>query len=154
MTRTSMFRGRTFALAAGLMAAIAAGAAAQEQRLLLRPDGPQSPTPRLGIVGYVAYGQGLVVERVLPFTPAARAGLEPGDVILRVNDQRIRREGDLQRALRFSGGYVRLLVDDVRGNGVVWTRTVSLQGGRGPSRPMMRRDELAQAAPQAQSGEF
>lgn len=154
MTRTSMFRGFSFGMAASLLAAMTSGAAAQEQRLLLRPDRPEGPTPRLGIVGYVEYGHGLVVERVAPFTPAARLGLEPGDVILRVNDQRIRRDGDLQRALRFSGGYVRLLVDDVRGNGAVWTRTVSLQGGRGPSRPMMQREELVQFAPQAQTGEF
>lgn len=153
MTRNSMSRGWKFGLTASLLAAMAAGARGQE-RLLLRPDGPQGSTPKLGIVGYVEYGRGLVVERVFPYSPAQRLGLEPGDVILRVNDQRLRRDGDLQQALRRSGGFVRLLVDDVRGNGAVWTRTVSLRDGRGPSRPMMRRDELARFEPQTQSTEF
>jgi S1-C subfamily serine protease len=43
-------------------------------------------------------------------TPAGQAGLERGDVILKVDDRRVRSRADLAAALRNSGGFVTLTV--------------------------------------------
>ena len=44
--------------------------------------------------------EGIVVTTVGQGTPAARAGLQPGDIITRLGDTPIRQGGDLRRALR------------------------------------------------------
>ncbi len=44
--------------------------------------------------------EGIFVARVPRGTPAARAGLQPGDIITRFGDTNIRQGGDLRRALR------------------------------------------------------
>ena len=54
--------------------------------------------------------QGLVVELVDPGGPAALAGLQPDDVILEVNRQRVRTPDDMQRALGASGNRPPLLL--------------------------------------------
>jgi S1-C subfamily serine protease len=46
-----------------------------------------------------ASGGALVVTKVEPDGPAARAGIEPRDVILQVNGQPVRSEAELLRAL-------------------------------------------------------
>lgn len=100
---------------------------------LLIPGFPVQQPPRLGIYGYMLYGgRGMRVSQVLFGTPAMRAGLEPGDVILKINNIRIRSHYDFRRALLYSGGMVRMLVRDVRGRGLIWTRTVYLDGGQSP----------------------
>lgn len=69
---------------------------------LARPDGPSAghgvpglegdaraqgtPTPSLGMVVRWVGGAGVVVERVLPATPADEAGVRRGDVIVAVGD--------------------------------------------------------------------
>jgi serine protease Do len=52
-----------------------------------------------GGAGVPVTGGPLVVTRVEPDGPAARAGLEPKDVILQVNGQAVRSEAELLRAL-------------------------------------------------------
>jgi serine protease Do len=53
-----------------------------------RVDSSQSPAVR-----------SLVVERVEPSSPSAKAGVQPGDVLLQVADQRVACNLDLERAL-------------------------------------------------------
>jgi S1-C subfamily serine protease len=64
----------------------------------------------LGAWCEVARG-GMRVTSVADATPADRAGLQPGDVILRVDDQRVRTQDDLLQALDQARGVTTL---DVR----------------------------------------
>lgn len=67
--------------------------------------------PQLGISGDdltaqlasyfgVAQGKGVLVREVLPETPADKAGLKAGDVIVRVDEEAVASVGELRRALR------------------------------------------------------
>jgi len=86
---------------------------------------------RLGLYGHMQYGHGMVVDSVPWGTPASRTGLEPGDVIVRINGRWIQSDHDYFQALRYCGGVCNLLVQDVRGRGMV-SVTVYLNGGSGP----------------------
>jgi membrane-associated protease RseP (regulator of RpoE activity) len=55
--------------------------------------------PRLGIY-FDPSGDGIIVEEVMPDSPAARAGLKAGDRIARFGDRRISSDADLLGALR------------------------------------------------------
>jgi serine protease Do len=46
--------------------------------------------------------KGVLVSDVLPESPAARAGLQPGDIIVEVDGKRAEGPGDLQRAVGFT----------------------------------------------------
>jgi serine protease Do len=60
--------------------------------------------------GY-ALGEGVIVTRVAPGSPAAEAGVQPGDLIKGVNQQSVSTVDDFQKAIaRTSGGKVLLLV--------------------------------------------
>ena len=75
--------------------------------------GPPAPY-FLGVVG--AFGpDGLHVRSVAPGTPAARAGLEKGDTILRVDGTPVTNQADFFAALYASGGAAALAVR--KGNG-------------------------------------
>jgi S1-C subfamily serine protease len=63
----------------------------------------------LGAVGEFTR-DGLVVGVVAPATPAAVAGLQQGDLILRIDNQRVRNQDEFKQALKSSGGSVTLLV--------------------------------------------
>jgi len=108
---------------AGLSQAQAAEGRAELR--LIRPGMPDAP--RLGIYGHFEWGLGMVVDSVAWGTPAARTGLEPGDVIRAINGRPIQSEWDYFQALRYSGGYVRLTVQDVRTGSLV-ARTAFLGG--------------------------
>jgi S1-C subfamily serine protease len=58
------------------------------------------------------YLEGFVVRSVASGSPAATAGLQPGDVVLEVNGRPIRRPGDIERFLKEArgGGYLSLLI--------------------------------------------
>ncbi|MCL6501359.1 MAG: PDZ domain-containing protein [Pirellulales bacterium] len=90
----------------------------------------------LGLSGHVEWGLGLVVECVPPCTLAARLGLEPGDVIVRINGRRIRCEADYARGLAEAArcGVLRLVVVDVRTGGPL-PIVYRLPGGRVRRRP-------------------
>jgi hypothetical protein len=66
-----------------------------------------APAYRLG-ARVQAAGPGMKVEKVTPGSPAARLGLEAGDVILSVNGQPVRSQADYARLLDHAGGRVRL----------------------------------------------
>ena len=90
---------------------------------LVMPEGrvmPLPPAPKLGVTGQIVYGLGMRVLSVRYGSPAQRAGLEYGDIIVSANGMQIRHQGDLSRALRkaarFHNGSVNLLVKNIRGN--------------------------------------
>ncbi len=81
---------------------------------------PPPPAPKLGFTGQIVYGLGMRVLSVRYGSPAQRAGLEHGDVIISANGIQIRNPGDLSRALRnaaqYQNGSVNLFVKNIRGN--------------------------------------
>jgi len=100
-----------------------------------------SPRPWLGVRIGSSTGRGVSVARVLPASPADRAGLQHGDAILRVDQTRVKSPTDLQAAIRDHkpGETVRLAIrrDDAR-------RTIEVELGamgiwEGESREATRR---------------
>jgi serine protease Do len=59
----------------------------------------QALTPELAQSAGVETGGGVLVAAVQPGSPAARAGLQPGDVIVRFGEHRLQDPADLQRAV-------------------------------------------------------
>lgn len=108
---------------AGLLGvALGVGNVAQAQvrvQPYLLPGSGQSDVPRLGFQGHFDHGIGMHVEHVYYGTPASRMGLEPGDVIRAINGRWLRTQNDYFRELSYSGGYVRLVVQDVRSGRLV-----------------------------------
>ena len=80
---------------------------------------PPPPAPKLGFTGQIVYGLGMRVLTVNYGSPAQRAGLEYGDIIMSANGMPIRHQGDLSRALinavQFNNGAVSLYVKNIRG---------------------------------------
>lgn len=56
----------------------------------------------------------LQIDRVAEFSPAYRAGLEAGDVVVSANGRSIQYKTDLHRAIQQSHGRLELLVLDIR----------------------------------------
>ena len=111
-----------------------APAAPQQPRLQIWQPNPHIAPPhqpRLGLYGHMEYGRGMVVDYIPWGTPASRTGLEPGDVIVRINGRWIRSDRDYFLALRTTGPYCRLLVNDVRGRGLIPV-LCHLEMGHGP----------------------
>lgn len=79
---------------------------------------PAPVVPRLGFMGHINYGYGMVVDQVSWGTFASRLGLERGDVIVRINNHSIDDDHDYNRAVRnavqFQSGFIDMLVVDVR----------------------------------------
>jgi serine protease Do len=109
-----------------------------------------SGTPALGIVGEELSGQlaeyfgvpdseGVLVREVRSGTPAEKAGLKAGDVILRVNGERVRTLAELREKLRSrrEGKTVRL---DVLRRGQLLSLNVEIEPppARGRTRPGRR----------------
>jgi len=113
--------------------AVASTAMAEPPRARLHPHPhfcpPVPPVqPRLGINYTVIPCHGYRVNYVVWGTPAARMGLEPGDVVLSINGTRLTYNGAhtyaLSRAVH-TGGWVTLRIRDVR-TGWVVTRSGNL----------------------------
>lgn len=51
------------------------------------------------IVAEAKEGEGALIERVTPDSPAARAGVRPGDVLLKINGEQVTRPGELADSL-------------------------------------------------------
>lgn len=69
--------------------------------LTVRADAPR-PHRGVGIEEYEVRPDALVVARVLPFSPAGRAGIEPGDQIVGIGDQRVSSMSDGEAASALS----------------------------------------------------
>jgi len=59
----------------------------------------QDLTPQLAQAFDIRRVQGAVIAQVAPDSPADRAGLKPGDVVVAVNDRPIRRSADMRNAV-------------------------------------------------------
>lgn len=98
-------------------------------------EGAKTSTEKLGIsiepltpdvrarLGLPAATQGVLVGEVDPVGPAARAGLERGDVIEQVNRQPVRSAADVRTALERSGNRPVLLLINRRGTSLFLTVT-------------------------------
>lgn len=60
------------------------------------------------------YGHGPEVVYISHGSPASRIGLEQGDIIHEVDGIPVTTRWELSNAIRYSDGYVRLLIEDVR----------------------------------------
>lgn len=69
--------------------------------LTIRVDPPR-PHRGAGIAEYEVRPDALVVQRVLPYSPAQRAGLEPGDAIVAIGDRRVSAMNEAQAASALS----------------------------------------------------
>ena len=74
----------------------------------------------------LAVREGVLVYGVERNSPAARAGLQPGDIITRMNDQAIESNGDLRRVLRAVGPGGTVRVQGVRRGGARVSAAVQL----------------------------
>ena len=92
----------------------------------LKPALPVSK-PTLGVMGQPVEGWGFAVQSVLPNSPAARMRLEPGDVILSVNGERVCSANSITSQLLYSdsqqSGTGVLVIDNVRFRSNVTVRT-------------------------------
>ncbi|WP_237227570.1 PDZ domain-containing protein [Rubinisphaera sp. JC750] len=133
MKRTLQRSGLAIALL-GIAFALNTNTASADQRLLLINPGSgsscHSPTcgiPKLGFYGRITC-QGLRVTQVVRGSEAWRIGLEPGDVIVKIDNVRIHDEHDYRFAMRNAGRHIDLLVRDTRGRGLFWVHA-HLDGG-------------------------
>jgi hypothetical protein len=95
--------------------------------------------PELGVVTYAGeYGkvQGMVVVRVVPNSSAAKAGIVPGDVILKLNNQPTPNADTLETALDAAKGNFEATVWDVRTG-----RTSNISGALDAAPADLRNDE-------------
>jgi membrane-associated protease RseP (regulator of RpoE activity) len=108
----------------------------------LRPGPAPGPPFRLGLIDSqptrteVIPGvplEGLEILGVVPGSPAGRAGLAVGDVILAANGSRIRSPGEMRRALAESTDVLRLKVHDARSDQVLNVTVVLRPTGPGGS---------------------
>ncbi len=76
-------------------------------------------------LGLPAGTTGVVVTSVNPISPAADAGLQPGDVIVQINHQPIRSAGDVGPALEKAGSGTSLLLVNRRGQNFFVTVSAS-----------------------------
>ena len=72
----------------------------------------QNITPELAKAFDLSKGEGILVTNIEPDSPADKAGIQRGDVILEVNRKEIRNTGDFRKALKLSSeGTVLLLIN-------------------------------------------
>jgi serine protease Do len=82
--------------------------------LTVEPITPQMAN-RLGVK------EGVVVRQVQPGSPAARAGIRPGDIIEEVNRQPVNSQSELRNALEASGDRPSLLLINRQGQSLFFT---------------------------------
>jgi hypothetical protein len=120
-----------------LVSLAALPAAAQSKLLLVAPESdpsfaPEYCLPEFGFASFNIRGVGERVTFVRWGGLASRLGLEPGDIILSMNDVRLTYHGSWNHALRHviseHGGWVQLRVRDVR-TGMVAYRQTFVGGG-------------------------
>lgn len=91
--------------------------------LLEPPPPPGQPAPRAWLgVGMAQVPGGVQVTAVSPFSPAAEAGVEVGDVIVRLGTQAITTPADLAAAIQALGPGVDTVLESHRPGEVITTR--------------------------------
>ena len=75
---------------------------------------------------YFGTDRGLLTLRVAPETPAARAGLQPGDIVKKANGREINRVANLRGALSETPGTIKL---EVLRKGDTKTIEIKTRGG-------------------------
>lgn len=95
----------------------------------------------------VGLGGAVKVATVEPGKPGAAAGLEPGDVIVAVDDARIADAAEFARALSNRGGRVTLIVRDVRSGREVPVEVLAVANDR-----VLREAEPPPLSPPANAG--
>jgi S1-C subfamily serine protease len=100
--------------------------------LVVAPAGAQSTgstaKPILGVQGSFTPA-GMLIGQIVPGSAAESAGLVPGDLILKMDEQIIRGPQDINRVLNASGGLVMVFVRRA-GTGALQRVTVDLSGLR------------------------
>ena len=124
------------------MSLAAVPASAADNKLLLVAPGsdsefvPDFELPRFGFASFNIGGVGERVTNVRWGGLASRFGLEPGDIVLSMNDVRLTYPGSWNDALRHAilehDGWVSLRIRDVR-TGLVARRQMFVGGGIGPT---------------------
>jgi S1-C subfamily serine protease len=64
------------------------------------PPKPESRPGRLGISPGDATGKGMAIDSVSPDTPAAKAGIKAGDVLVKLDETPIWKESDLENFMK------------------------------------------------------
>jgi Do/DeqQ family serine protease len=82
--------------------------------------------------------QGVVIFRVVPNSPAAKAGLRVGDVIKKINGQTVTRDSQVQQAVEAASVGGNMKVEVRRGS---QTTTISVQPGVFPTRTAQNDNE-------------
>ena len=114
--------GRRVAVAVLLLALVVAGVAVAVASLVGSDNGSKTASVGHGWLGIthmnsLSSGGGVVITSIAAGSPAATAGLEPGDVITQIGNQPVQSVGDVNAAL----------------NGLVAGNTVQIQFSRGPA---------------------
>jgi hypothetical protein len=132
----ALTRNSAFKLSVSLVLVLAAGlsAAAQSNTYLLTP-GTDPCLPKFGFSSFNIHGVGDRVTYVRWGGLASQLGLEPGDMILSLNGYPLNYHGAWNDALAqavANGGWVQLMVRDVRSGYVAYRQTFVGEGGGGP----------------------
>ncbi len=71
---------------------------------ITKPNPPEKKRPRIGVILKTGEDvKGLVIEKVLPGSPAEKAGLFPGDILVSVEGKEITKIKDIHHALEQKG---------------------------------------------------
>lgn len=88
-----------------------------DNRIRVAPPSEICCTPKLGFSGTIVCN-GIRVDHVNRWSPAGEMGLEPGDVIMRVNGRNFRSHAEFQQLLRdtlaYRNGHLDLTVKNIR----------------------------------------
>ena len=137
---TTTTRNTVLALVAALtLAGASRVTASQPQPLLISHDPYCEVLPKFGFNSYNIHGVGERVTRVRWGGLASQLGLEPGDVILAMNEFALTYHGAWNEALRdamqFHGGEVELVVRDVRTGSIAYRTAYVGSNFHGPITP-------------------
>lgn len=129
---------------------------------------PQLPVarPKLGLIARWVYAPGqrqelglqgnvsLVIENILPNTPAAQAGLQPGDTLVAFGGQSLKTPNCLHHALEMAGPKTN--VRFIRDGQTIQVEVVFIQSGpkirSGPKKDLKEKDE--RSAESSKEGQF